>query len=105
MPKNAIKFIRDVEKEAMFRIQQAEKNIEKVVSETEEQVKRRRETEIFKLKKELDEIESREVEAAHKEAERIKRETEEELGRRREMYARNKDKAVEVVVSRMFKGD
>ncbi len=105
MPKNAIKFIRDVESEALLRIQKAEKEIGLSIKAAEEEAAKRRESEIFKLKKELEALEASEMKRAESEAEKIEKDTESEMARIRQMQIRNREKAVEFVISSLFEGD
>ena len=105
MPEKAIKFIRDVEEEAALRIRKAEESVAIAEKNAQEEARKRRESAIFKLKNELKDMEAREGEKARLESERIEKETEQELIKIRELQNRNREKAVELVVSSLFKGD
>ncbi len=105
MPKNAIKFIREVEKEAVHKVSLAENDIKDVVKKAEEEASRRRDSEVFKLEKELDELEKSEKERAGKEAEDIRAKGEEELADIRRRFEENREKALRRALSEMLEGD
>ncbi len=105
MPKNAIKFIRDVEKEAVHKVSLAENDIKDVVRKAGEEASRKRESEVFKLKKELDELEKSEKERAEKEAGNIRAGAEKELADIRRRFEENRKKALQRALSAMLEGD
>ncbi len=105
MTEKALRRIRDAEEKALHAVEKAEKDIALAVKSAEEESKKKRDTELFKLKKEYEEKQRIEGEKARKEAERIRAEGSIKLVEIRRLAEENRQKAVDFVVSRLFEGE